>query len=185
MLTKIPFDRCADIIKRFELGERATKLLTSDLSPQVAIEKLNDAGEVPDLINFIGHALPAREGICWALSVSQDLNPELYSPLLNLVKAWVQDPQEDVRRNLMKHLDQLKSDSPIYWLCAAVAWSGMGGIGAEEGPTVLPPPWLHAKALLGALALQMGEDEESIDRARIAILQRGLEVARGGWPCMG
>ena len=82
----------------------------------------------------------------------------------------------------MKRMDGMKSDSPLYWLSAAVAWNGSGGIGAAEGPVVLPPAWLHAKALLGAIALQMGQDETEVDRARAASLIRGIEVANGGWP---
>ena len=72
--------------------------------------------------------------------------------------------------------------SALYWLSAAVAWNGSGGIGAPEGPVVLPPAWLHAKALLGTIALQMGQDEEEVDRARAVALIRGIEVANGGWP---
>ena len=129
-----------------------------------------------------GHALPPREGICWVLAVTNDLNPNLRGGVTDLVSAWVREPQEGTRQKLMKHMETMKSDTPLYWLSAAVAWNGSGGIGAPEGPVVLPPAWLHAKALLGTIALQMGQDEEEVDRARAVALIRGIEVANGGWP---
>ena len=182
MFRKIPFETSTEILNRFDLSEESVALVTPDMAPSTVIEALDKASALPDLVNFIGHALPPLEGICWVLAVTNDLNPNLRGGVTDLVSAWVREPQEGTRQKLMKHMETMKSDTPLYWLSAAVAWNGSGGIGAPEGPVVLPPAWLHAKALLGTIALQMGQDEEEVDRARAVALIRGIEVANGGWP---
>jgi hypothetical protein len=182
MLRKIPFETSAEILSRFDLSEEVAAVVTPDMAPAAVIEALDKASALTDLVNFIGHALPPREGICWALAVTSDLNPNLRGDVTNLVSEWVREPQEGTRQKLMKRMDEMNSDTPLYWLSAAVAWNGSGGIGAAEGPVVLPPAWLHAKALLGTIALQMGKDETEVDRARAVALVRGNEVANGGWP---
>ena len=182
MLRKIPFETSEEIFNRFDLSEESAAVVAPDMAPYAVIEALDKASALPDLVNFISHALPPREGICWALAVTSDLNPNLRGGVTDLVSAWVREPQEGTRQKLMKRMDGMKSDSPLYWLSAAVAWNGSGGIGAAEGPVVLPPAWLHAKALLGTIALQMGQDEAEVDRARAVALIRGIEVANGGWP---
>lgn len=182
MLRKIPFETSAEILTRFDLSEESLAVVTPDMAPTAVIETLDKASALPDLVNFIGHALPPREGICWALAVTSDLNPNFRGDVTDLVTAWVREPQEGIRQKLIKNMDAMESDTPLYWLSAAVAWNGSGGIGAAEGPVVLPPAWLHAKALLGTIALQMGQDAAEVDRAREVALIRGIEVANGGWP---
>ena len=121
MLRKIPFETSTEILNRFDLSEESAALVTPDMAPSTVIEALDKAGALPDLVNFIGHALPPREGICWALAVTSDLNPNLRGGVTDLVGAWVREPQEGTRQKLMKHMDAMKSDTPLYWLSAAVA----------------------------------------------------------------
>ena len=184
MLRKIPFETCAEILTRFDLSEAGAEAVQGTMSPEQAIDALVAAAELPDLVNFLGHALPPREGICWALAVTMDLSPALAGEVTDLVRSWVREPQEATRHRLMQDMEKLTSDSVLYWLCAAVAWNGSGGIGAADGPVVLPPPWLHSKALLGAIAIQMGRDQTALTCALKAVHSRGSEVASGGWPAL-
>jgi hypothetical protein len=53
---------------------------------------------------------------------------------------------------------------------------------AADGPVVLPPAGLHAKALLGAVALLAGDTEEWFLAVQVNAYLWGLTVAQGGWP---
>ena len=62
MFRKIPFETSTEILNRFDLSEESVALVTPDMAPSTVIEVLDKASALPDLVNFIGHALPPRKG---------------------------------------------------------------------------------------------------------------------------
>lgn len=186
MLKKIPYETAAQILARFALSGDVAAGALAPLAPAACIDALRAARALVDLVQFIAHALPAREGVAWALACQLDQAPDL-SPLQAEIAAWLRDPQEARRLALLTRLDEVGTDTPQGWLCAAVVWCGAGSIVAPPNPAVFPPDFLHAKALLGAVALlaQPATPEAAPpDPAALAdaIAARGLEVAQGGWP---
>ncbi|MEM9549658.1 MAG: hypothetical protein AAGA05_00700 [Pseudomonadota bacterium] len=185
MLRKIPFDTSAPVLDRFALTQEGAGDVSGEMSPETALAALHKAGHFVDLVNFLGFGLPPREGVCWAMAVHCDLRPtvpEADADARELVGRWVKDPQEATRISLMEGADTREADDPVSWLCKAVVWNGSGSIGPVDGPVVLPPAGLHASALLGAVALLGGDNDDSLAAALDVAYTRGLEVAQGGWP---
>jgi hypothetical protein len=186
MLKKIPYDTAAPILSRFALSGDVPAEALATKTPMEAIEALRAMGVLVDLVQFVAHALPAREGVAWALACQTDvLSPR--TELQREIAAWVRDPQEARRLVLLSRLDEIGTDTPAGWLCAAVVWCGAGSIVAPSNPPVFPPEFLHAKALLGAvalLALSRGPAEDPPDHVALidAVAIRACEVANGGWP---
>ncbi|GGC18946.1 hypothetical protein GCM10011363_39540 [Marivita lacus] len=185
MLRKIPFDTSLPVLERFVLSEEAGEVILADMSPELALQTLHEKALFVDLVHYFAHGMPPREGVCWALAVQGDLLRAPSAPdqaLRALVTQWVRDPQEGTRVALMQAAEDRGHEDPLGWLCNAVAWNGSGSIGPIKGPVVLPPSGLHASGLLGAISLLAGETEDSLAAAGQATFDRGMEVARGGWP---
>ena len=185
MLRKIPFDTSLPVLERFVLSEEAGEVIFADMSPELALQTLHEKAFFVDLVHYFAHGMPPREGVCWALAVQGDLLRAPSEPdqaLRALVTQWVRDPQEGTRVALMQAAEDRGHEDPLGWLCNAVAWNGSGSIGPIKGPVVLPPSGLHASGLLGAISLLAGETEDSLAAAGRATFDRGMEVARGGWP---
>jgi hypothetical protein len=185
MLRKIPYDTCVPVLARFRLSEEAAEAVVEDAAPDVALKALHKGKHFVDLIHFFGHAMPPREGVCWALSVVKDLRPDMDeadAAVCAQVAEWVRDPQEARRITLMQEGEKRENEDPIGWLCNAVAWNGSGSIGPIDGPTVLPPAGLHVSGLLGAISLLAGDTEDTFAAAVEVTFQQGMAVAQGGWP---
>ena len=153
------------------------------------MDRLRDEGMMVDYVSFVAHALPTREAICWAASCHGGDTPgtaaetgALAAEAVARTRAWVRDPQEGLRNQLLEMAERIGTDTASGWLCYAVAWNGSGSIVPPDNPPVMPEPFLHAKALLGAVALLSdGEDENAAPfLAHIDALAR--DVADGGWP---
>lgn len=188
-MRKLPFESCAPILARFALTEDATEVVASDQTPAETLEVLYKQQLLSDMVNVFAHGMPPREGVCWAVAVHRDVARGLgrsvasdVAAILDLAENWVRDPQEGRRVQLMQAGEQRNSSDPVSWLCNAVAWNGSGSMGPVDGPVVLPPKGLHASALLGAIALLVGDTEAGFQAVLNAAYQRGLEVAEGGWP---
>ncbi len=61
MLRKIPFETSEEIFNRFDLSEESAAVVAPDMAPYAVIEALDKASALPDLVNFISHALQPRE----------------------------------------------------------------------------------------------------------------------------
>lgn len=185
MLRKIPFENSGTILERFDLSAEARDLVSNEMAPETVLQVLHKAGLFVDVLHFFGHALPPREGICWALSVITELCPIMDRnnvQVLEKVASWVRDPQEAARIELQQEAEKRNNEDPLAWLCNAVAWNGSGSIGPVGGPVVLPPAGLHASALLGAISLLAGENAESLEATKEASFRLGMSVAQGAWP---
>lgn len=185
-MKKIPFETCGDILSRFELSEEGAAIITPEMTPADGVSALSTSETIFDLINFFAHALPPREGLCWALSLLASVprtSPDTISAQ-NAVRAWIDEPTERARRRCGDLAEAIGTEDPFGWLCNAVFWNGSGSIVTPDLPVVLPQPYLHAKALLGAAGLLTPLDDDE----RAAFVQRvretGLAVAGGAWPCL-
>ncbi|WP_310621205.1 DUF6931 family protein [Flexibacterium corallicola] len=185
MLKKIPFTGTKEILARFALSAEAKPLLQPRFSPLEAMERLIEASLLTDYVNFVAHALPPREGICWALAIQHDyfLKDTQEAPQIReAVRSWVHSPSEDKRRQILAKAEEVGTSVPTGWLCYAVGWNGSGSIADPKGPVVLPPPYLHAKALLGAVALIPINSEGEIQSLLKTAHKATLQVANGDWP---
>jgi hypothetical protein len=185
-MKKIPYADCGMILQRFEQSEEASALLDQSMPPSKAVEALYQAELVLDVINFLAHAFPPREGICWALSVLAGCPPQTQDAATarQVARDWVNEPSEQTRRRCGTLADSLGTDGPDGWLCHAVFWNGSGSIVTPDLPVVLPQPFLHAKAVFGTIGLlvPIEDDERAVFADRV--YSTGMVVADGGWPCL-
>ncbi|MGJ8603693.1 MAG: DUF6931 family protein [Marivita sp.] len=185
MLRKIPYETSAPVFERFALTEDAALLVTADMTPEQVLATLVKMGFFVDLVLFLAHGMPPREGVCWALAVQEDILVEMPpedQEVHRKIADWVRDPQESTRILLMQAGEGRDNKDPVGWLCKAVAWNGSGSIGPVDGPVVLPPAGLYASGLLGAISLLAGDTEKTYAAATKVAYDRGMDVARGGWP---
>lgn len=185
MLKKIPHETSEAILAAAMLSEEARSLLDAEMPPEAVLDRLATGETAVDYLRFFAHAVPAREGICWALAVISTLRPATTSDeadLLEQVADWLRDPSETRRRSCMGLGERLGYETPPGWLCLAVAWSGAGSIVAADLPEVMPPVGLHAKAVFGATALCLPDSVEARTEPMRAIHTVAKRIAAGAWP---
>ena len=185
-MRKLPFEHSAPILGRFAPTEDALALIEPDMAPAEVVAILFKKELLSDMVNFFAHGMPPREGVCWAVAVHRDIAqarggavaPDV-AAILEQVENWVRDPQEGRRVQLMQAAETRNSSDPVSWLCNAVAWNGSGSMGPVDGPVVLPPEGLHASALLGAIALLVGDTEDGFQSVLQSAYRRGLKWPKG------
>lgn len=185
MFKKIPHTTSGEILTRAELATGTGGGLDPGMTPAEVLDRLATPDTVVDYLLFFAHAVPAREGICWALAVTTALRPAITPDeidALEQVAAWLRDPSETRRRRCMEMTDRLGYEGPAGWLCMAVGWCGSGSIVAANQPEVLPPAWLHAKAVFGAAACCLPNHAEARADPVRQIDGLARHIADGGWP---
>ncbi len=181
---KIPQAESGPIWGRFEATEAATELATMQLSPEQAIEHLQQQSLFIDMSNFIAHALPMRECLWWCILVLELRNSDwsaLELDTLKHCKQWVLEPEEAKRRLLEQRVEKLGHDCAIGWLAQAVFWNGSGSIIAPDLPLVMPVDYLYAKAAAGAIntaAVIPSWDGYAGYYEKVAAM--GVNIAKGG-----
>lgn len=181
MLKKIPFPNCGEVLSRFELSEEAAEFINPEMPIEEGLLALARGETFIDFIGFVSHALPAREAICWAAAVGEEMNG-IDSSVLKQVRAWVTEPQESRRLACRALAKKIGTETASGWLCMAVDWNGSGSIAAPEDPQVAPPNYLYAKALIGTVGLLAPLDEAKREDFFKLMHEKALAVGGGSWP---
>ncbi|WP_220495571.1 DUF6931 family protein [Oceanospirillum sediminis] len=181
---KIPYTDSQILLQQFELSEPELKKKLALLSPHEVIEYLAEQKLYIDLINFISHGLPVREGIWWAC-LAMDLRHDTWGAdeqkALAECKRWVTEPDEHKRRTAEYFAEKLENTSAVRWLAQSVFWSGQGSIAPPGEPVTLPPDFLHAKASSGAINTAAVIPEwDGYEEYYQQVISSGLDLARGG-----
>ncbi len=183
MLKKIPHRSCAPILARAALSPEAG--LDPEAAPAEAIKALTRAGALLDLARFVAHALPSREGVCWAAACLEAAPTPLSAAEragVAAARAWVRRPTEALRRACEAEAAALGVDRAAGWLCLAAFWNGSGSITPADQPMVAPAADLHAKALFGAVGLAAPIETSARAAYLERVAARAWAVADGAWP---
>ncbi len=132
-------------------------------------------------INYMSHAIPAREGIWWAWfcarkSVLAKATPD-EQRALSLAEAWIAQPSEDNRRAAKFCAERIPSGSPPQCVLEAIAFNGEleDPATGKSAPAI---PYMSSKfvaaAVVGASYLP---DPEHPEVAAIDYLKQAFEVA--------
>lgn len=183
-LSKLAGLKALAICACFDLSDDALSLLTGAFTPTQFFIELMQARLYVDAVHFLAHGLPKREAIWWAylcaeatesISTSQD-NLET----LELIKKWVFNPDEVLRRAAELMAEKLKYKTAASWAAIAIFWSG-GSITPVDTPEVMPDKNLCAKAVAGAILLAAALYEpENISKNYERFLLQGVNIANGG-----
>lgn len=181
---KIPYTDSQILLKQFELSEPAMTKELSSRPPHEVIDILRQQALYIDLINFIAHGLPVREGIWWAylaLNIRKDTWNLEERKALEECKRWVTEPDEHKRRTAEYFAESLDNSSAVRWLAQSIFWSGQGSIAPPGEPVTLPPDFLHAKASSGAInTAAVIPDWDNYENYYQQVIKSGLDLASGG-----
>jgi hypothetical protein len=112
---------------------------------------LMEAGKLRDAVYFVSHALPRYESVVWAAqTLLASGTVDRHNPLVVAVLRWIDDPCEDLRRNVQTLTAAEQIITPAYMLANSVFMSG-GSISTPDATPVLAPPNACAKFATGAV----------------------------------
>ena len=181
---KIPYKACGQVLPRFTASEVAQKHLERDFTIKQAIEVMEKNELYNDLTQFIAHALPVREAIWWASICLMQREKDWSQAQLQCIEAakeWVQSPSEGLRRRSELLSSRLGLNCGPSWLTQAVFWNGSGSIVSPDLPSVMPDPFLYAKAVAGAInhasALPVWESSKQY---YVQSLKYAINISNGG-----
>ena len=144
----------AEICAQFDLEEKAEPLLCEGISPREFVDALLADKQYAAGIDFMAHALPAREGIWWGcLCVQHACGSNLSAKDRAAARAalqWVLRPTEENRAAAKAPAEAAGPASPAGALAMAAHRTG-GSLGPPDGPPVPPGPFMAATAIATAV----------------------------------
>lgn len=159
----------------------ATDHLDAALNVQHFIKLLIDHKLWHDTVNFMSHAIPAREGIWWAWYCTKqsfsDIYPDDLQKGMLMVEQWIAQPTEEHRLAAKKYAQRIDPMAAVTAVLEAISATGK----MEDpltGATADPLPFFPAKFINAAVMIAAytpkPEDPESVF---IDYIKQGLEVA--------
>lgn len=184
-LAKIPARQASEILSRFELTDDAAEFAeNAQLPPLEFIKQLVQKNLFLDAVKFLAHALPKREAIWWAcLAVKKTLPESAPAPqlaALNAAEQWAIAPSEDKRLLARAWSEKTGQKSAASWAATAAFWSG-GTLSKPGEPDMMPPPYLYAHAVSGAISMAAFElNKDNAAEPFKLFIRQGLDLAAGG-----
>ncbi len=180
---KVKARTAAEICAHLDLKKEARSLLCDGMSPREFVEALATKQQYVTGIEFIAHALPAREGIWWGCLCLQHTCGNNLSgadrAACQAVVQWVVQPTEANRAAAKAPAETAGPASPAGALATAVNQTG-GNIAPPKAPPMSPLPFAPAKAVSNAVKLVSVRSEPAkiVDTQR-AFLELGIRIAEG------
>lgn len=145
--------------------------------------ELKSKGETTAAVDFLAHALPRFESVCWAARVLDEASrtrplPTRDQLALDTVLRWIGDTTEPNRFAARDASDTAGSRSAERLLALAVYLSG-GSISLPELPPVNPPPEACARFAAGAVKTAAFRTDTPKDMLQKALVLAEA-VASGG-----
>src|SRR5262249_1071912 len=127
-LSKVKADKAAEICQHFKLGEEAAPLLKDGLTPKEFLDALLTHKLYVVAIDFVAHALPAREAVWWgclcARHAAGSSLPSKEEAAFKAAVQWVLDPNEENRSAAQAPAEKASLGTPAGGLAMAAFWSG-------------------------------------------------------------
>lgn len=171
----------ADLADVAGVGDEGKKLLQPQHKPHEYLSALTGAGQHPEAVRVLAHALPRREGVWWAWATAKRASgAEPAAPIkaaLDATERWIAQPTEDNRRNAMARAEAIGFDTPAGCAALAAFLSGPTLAPPHIEQAVPPPEYGAAKAIAGAIIMSavVAEPEKATEKLHAALVQ-GLEV---------
>ena len=176
-----PQTPAAAVAKKFDLGEEAEALLRDGLTAEEFFRLLQKDRLYFDAIRMLVIVLHKLYAVQWAYNAARsDLNIKITEddlPILDVVEAWIAEPNESNRRAAMKAAEDGNYETAAAWAAAAAAWTG-GSLAPVGLPIVPPAPDLTAKAAGGAISMVAVQNSAQIEKRAARLVDMGLEFAK-------
>lgn len=182
-LVKITAATAAEVCAHFDLQDKAKQLLRDGMSPHDFAAALIENKMCVDAMEFMAHALPAREGIWWGcLCMQHALGDNLSPPDRSAAAAavrWVMQPTEENRAMAGPPASAAPPPSGPGALARAAFQTG-GNVAPPGAPRMAPEPFAAAKALALAVTLSSIKAEPAkIVKTQRAYVELAIQVAEG------
>lgn len=161
-----------------------TELSTPASAPvEAVLAELEAARAWPDMLRLLAAALPVREGVWWACLAAEDVlggGEAASSPCLKAARDWVYKPSDATREAARGASEGAGTGDPADLCTNAVAmWDGT--LGPGEMSKIPAPPGAAQGMILSMVAKGLGAvDPEDFDTHLQHVIDRGLDIARGG-----
>lgn len=182
-LVKIQDANAAEICARFELDDKAQRLLRGPMAPREFVDALITHKQHEAGIDFVAHSLPARDAIwwgclCWQHACGSNLAPPDKAAARAAVQ-WVLRPTEQNRAAAKAPAEAAGPTSPAGALARAANWTG-GSLGPPDAPLVPPGPFMPAMAVAMAVKVAATKVEPSrIRDTQRLYIQLAIDLAYG------
>ena len=180
---KISAVTASEVCAHFNLEKSARRLLDDRMGPSEFVEALVASEQFLAGIEFMAHALPAREAIWWGcLCLQYACGNELSASEKAAGKAavrWVLQPIEGNRAAAKAPAEAAGPASPAGALAMAANQTG-GSLAPPNLPPLPPRPFAPARAVANAVkfASLKGDPVRRADRQRLFV-ELGMGVAEG------
>jgi hypothetical protein len=171
-LIKVTAATAEEVCLRFDVQREAKALLTTGMGPMEFLEALAANKLYADGIDFLAHALPAREGIWWGCLCLQHACGDALTPVERAAciaaVRWIMQPTEENRSAAKAPASAAGMSSPA----GALATAASGGLA--------PGPFAPAKAVSIAVKLAaLKSPPAGIVQTQRSYLKLGVRVAAG------
>ena len=155
-----------EICAGFNVGAQAERLLEDDMSAGKFVDALVEKNKFSDAIDFMAHALPAREGIWWGcLCMRHALGDNLTPPDREAATAavhWVIDPNEQTQA-------AARASAAA---CGTMSIAGALAIAAGEASA-------PAQSIARAVKIAAIKDPANISRVQRSYVELAMQIAEG------
>jgi hypothetical protein len=187
-LLKIKPATAVEICASFDLKKEAQSLLRDGIGPREFYEALMANQQYIAGIDFIAHALPAREAVWWGCLCLQHACGDSLSPqdkaAAKAAVQWILEPTEENRAATKMPAEAAGPASPTGALARAANQTG-GNLAPPKAPPMPPSPSAPGKAVAHAVKLASikGDPVKIADTHRL-FLELGIGMAEGRfeWP---
>ncbi len=182
-LVRVTASTAAEVCARFSVKKEAVALLRNGMAPGDFVEALIANKQYVNGIDFMAHALPAREAVWWGCLCLQHACGENLSPTdraaCRAAVQWVMQPTERNRAATLAPAQAAGPASPAAGLAMAVFQTG-GNIAPPNAPPTAPPPFAPAKAVAGAVKIACTKaDPVKIVETQRLFLELAVRMAEG------
>jgi hypothetical protein len=182
-LVNVKAATASEICARLYLDKAALALLEAAMSPREFVDALVEKQQYLPAIDFIAHALPAREAVWWGCLCLQRTCGDKLEPwerrAFRIAVQWVLQPDEANRAAAKEPADVLGPASAAGGLAAAANQTG-GSVGPPQGPPIPPSPFAPARAVAIAIKVASAKsDPPEIQPTQRALIELGMAIAEG------
>ncbi len=176
-LVKLPPGPAARVLSKNNVTLQTPLDALPSASVAQVLNELKSKAASMDMMQLLAHALPAREATWWACLAARDMGVDTRA--VKAAEAWVRNPGFHTRLAAREALDTAKPDDDTS-LCALAACFADGTMGPGEFDDYPAPPGAVGASVYGFLLIVLFADEAKVDQRGPILLERGLDIARGG-----
>lgn len=176
----LPAVKAIEVCRYFSLSADGKKLLQPELSPEQFVGMLAEQKLYPDAVQLLGHYLPKRQAVWWALAcVKQSLteSPPPVEAAMKATERWIADPSDDNRKATLKAADDADAATPAG--AAALAAYYSDGLPKTEDPKANARAFfMTAKLTSAAVLLAATAHPEELQTLFSSFIEKGQEVVQ-------